>query len=60
MKKNQESGIVHMEAFDENGEDEQNNAASDIVELAKNEIKMDPTSIINRLSKLTTENEASN
>jgi len=62
MKKSKESGVVHMEVFNENGEDEaeaeQSNDTTDIFTLAKNEIYSDPTSIVNRLAKLSNEVEA--
>jgi len=53
MKKDQESGVVHMEVFNEDGE--QSTEPTDITTLAKNEILKDPYSIVNRLGRLTTE-----
>jgi len=58
MKKDQKTGIIHMEEFNE--EDTQTNNTQDISEIAKNEINMDPTSIVNRLSVLLNENEIQN
>ncbi|ORX45443.1 RabGAP/TBC [Piromyces finnis] len=55
MKKDQESGVVHMEVFNENGNTESSNEPFDFTTLAKNEILNDPVSIINRFAKLTTE-----
>jgi len=58
MKKDKDNGIVHMEVFNENDdEQQQSNNSLDISELAKNEILKDPISIINRLAKLTNEIE---
>lgn len=58
MKKDQKTGIIHMEEFNE--EDTQTNNTQDISEIAKNEINMDSTSIVNRLSVLLNENEIQN
>jgi len=55
MKKDQESGVVHMEVFNEAGNAESSNEPIDIATLAKNEILKDPISIVNRLAKLTNE-----
>jgi len=58
MKKDKESGIIHMEVFNE--EEEQIKNTQDISEIAKNEIIMDPTSIINRLALLLNNDDLEN
>ena len=58
MKKEQESGVVHMEVFNENDTEETGTAEStDLAVMAKNEILKDPYSIVNRLAKLTNEKQ---